>query len=178
MKWYILESAEEQIIGQFDHNPFDDWEFKVRGFSTGSSGYDTKEALWEANHILPQPCIICKRWIQLHWIPERNQKLIERNMCFGCTFWDEKLQAMLQGTYEGRRKMVVNGCMYSIAPDDPTDDFKGFGGTKFQFLDLRTNTFIVSRNTWFNGEIPTVWLPAFPDTAIMIEGRTPFRVIT
>ena len=155
--WYILENSEKQEICQRDVRP----EFRDGDtfWTRLSPGYESYEKLIEENKILDEPCACCGRKIITTF--HGREKLIEKNMCFGCSLWDDRCNIQ-----NNSNVMIVNGCWYTVGPEDRNNKLRGFAGRKFTFV--KNGNLTESTNVWYGGEIPTVWKDRIKDNASII----------
>ena len=131
-------------------------------YTSRSIPYTNKTALIKYEGLLEKPCKRCGRIVNTNYIESIKEELVERNICFDCYFWEEKL--LIKDNPEVAR---INGSHYIIAPDNPNSYFKGFGGAKFiiQFNDGRL---VTTHNLWWQGTIPKHFKKLLPDNAIFI----------
>ena len=171
--WFICENGEDQLIIEVDG--WDDPRIAMHGqggkWTSCSGDYKSKEELWEKARILEKPCVVCGHWIISTFVPERRDRMVKKNMCFHCELWNTRLERVKND----KNVMIVLASMYTVTPDtDNKYAFKGFGGKEFKFERLDTpGVIITSHNVWFGGDIPKIWLPKFPDNAIMHHGHIP-----
>lgn len=135
------------------------------GWGFGSGADALLNALDKLADILLSPrCVECLSPQVLGYVDERERHMREHRLCFGCSFWIEKM--------EDRRPEVfyADGCRYTILPDPPKGfrGFVGHGGAEFRirFNDGRE---VVSRNLWTQGVVPKHFRERMPDTAIFLR---------
>lgn len=89
-------------------------------------------------------------------------------------YWAEQLSHR-QGA------LVINGKHYRIGknngrPRGVTDDFRGFGGRKFEIEMLANGHVAKVDDLWYQGPIPPKHLPLFPDNARFVRPeQEPFQ---
>lgn len=77
------------------------------------------------------------------------------------------------GTRDGdnlKDRVVANGEHYTLGDDRPGDEFKGFGGRRFdiEFFDGRT---VTTHDLWHQGVIPPKWRERYPDNARFVPNQ-------
>lgn len=132
--------------------------------------YKTKEYLCEAMSILDSPCVECGGVISANYDKGLKAQLIERNMCFSCSLWFDRIEACKEN-----RVMIVNHQMYSIIDENEKGSFRGFGVARFHFMKYGID--YVSTNVWFGGNIPQHFRERIPNNAIIVRGNAPFDKI-
>ena len=109
---------------------------------------------------LSHTCKICGVHEQNQWTC--HKKLTERQLCFTCYFWTERIEDA--DWNENRFRVVVKGKHYIGYSPKVDTGMKGFGGQlwKIKFLDGRE---VECRNLWHQGEIPERFRSQLPDNA-------------
>jgi len=132
-------------------------------WSSCSPGYETEEELHKAEGILEKPCIKCGRIISTAYRDSTTARLIEKNICFSCDFWSEKMSIK-----DLEKVARINGSHYMIERDDSTAYFRGYSGAEFKirFNDGRE---VITHNLWFQGDIPEHFRDDLPDNAVFIQ---------
>ena len=105
-------------------------------------------------------CKICGKIEESdNWI--YGQEMLENKHCFDCDYW-LKLHEDDITNRKDHKYVIENGTHYVIEPEDSTDYFRGFGGTKvrIKFFD---GTEVISTNLWHQGEIPERFRDIMPD---------------
>jgi hypothetical protein len=116
-----------------------------------------------------QTCSICK----VAYEPgsfDPNALLVklmdERNICFRCAFWSDKIENPLP------YREIINGEHYVFHPyQNKPVFFQGYGGREFYAL-RNDGSLIMSNNVWYQGQIPEIFREKLPDTARMISKKT------
>lgn len=158
--WWLCEDdlGGQQLINDFYHP-------KMAGeggrWTSMTGTYESKEALFINQKILPNRCVECGNLVKSNY--HNNEKMIERNMCFGCNLWTDRIESTKRPNV-----MIVNSCMYTLAPEFKGPGFRGFGGSEFTFKRLDESEVIKSKNVWFGGEIPNRFKSRIPDNAIKL----------
>lgn len=162
--WYLIETHDnKQIIKDWDHSPTDKELHELNYFScSGGHCYATKEALFKGEQILDRPCVVCGNWVKTTY--QHNEKMIERNMCFSCNLWTDRIEI----TKNNKKVMIVEGIMYTIVEDFIGPGMRGFGGHKFTFETFK-GEIKISKNVWCGGDIPKHFLDKIPDNAKIIK---------
>lgn len=99
-------------------------------------------------------------------------ELLAARLCHTCNFWNKRHSELASGQFA-----IIDGRAYFIKPDEAEgyQGFVGFGGAKhvIRFNDGRE---VVSRNLWFNGDVPDHWRARLPDNARFVErDKQPMR---
>ena len=111
----------------------------------------------EPTHIL---CLECKKKEKLRWMEEMKQKLIERNLCFNCNFWWERIEKV-----DHPNSVRINNNHYWIENENASrNTFRGFGGQKF-IIKFDNGRIVVTTNLWSQGEIPERFRDRLPNNA-------------
>lgn len=126
--------------------------------------YKTKEILIDKNKVLPKPCVLCGGVCSTNYTD--NRKMIERNMCFSCNLWTDRIKSS-----KAANVMIVDHTLYSIHGEEGTFAFRGFGGHKFTFRLLDSKEERVSTNVWSGGPIPERFWDEIPDNAEIINNN-------
>ena len=110
-------------------------------------------------------CRECGGEISLEFCEEEKRKLIERQLCFHCHFWQEKIDME-----DAPRVVRIEGKHYMICEERSgmPGMFRGFGGTPFtiRFNDGRETK---TRNLWHQGTIPERFRGRLPDNASFVR---------
>lgn len=115
-------------------------------------------------------CKICQAPEIANYNTEIKHRLITKQICFACDFWQEKIQWRKNNKPDC---YVIAGFHYKIEPDaDPNDHlgkrWSGYGGSKFIVLP-HNGTEIVTRNLWHQGEIPERFRDVLTDNAVFVN---------
>lgn len=157
--WYLCSNHEQTEIIESSSTP--------KMLSNGglwtyrSCGYPTKYELIKGQAVLDMPCVVCNKLIHAHFSEPVKSQMIKKNMCFSCNLWDERSRDIKDNT------VIANGHWYTIGDEDSKNSFRGFGGSKFQFL--KDGKLITSTNVWSGGDIPLIWRDKIPDNSILIN---------
>jgi hypothetical protein len=163
--WHLCENEEEQVIAFFEQHPHNDG--KVI-YTHISRGYESEEELRKGMGILDEPCKLCGRQVVTHWMEPTKSQIIEKNYCFTCNFWDERLKRFRANSPEDvDRIMIVNNQWYYIDREDSNSHFRGFGGRKFIFQ--KGDKIFESTNVWYGGRISKEFLKDLPDNAVILS---------
>jgi hypothetical protein len=128
-----------------------------------TSGYNSKEELIEKCGIPETPCVECGNIFSTNY--HDNEKMIERNMCFSCNLWTDRISAASK-----LNVMIVNHSMYTMGTEtNEIFKYRGFGGRKFEFI--KDNVRYESTNVWFGGKVPVHFRDRIKDNAIIDDGR-------
>lgn len=113
-----------------------------------------------------EPCTICNvPHFNMNYVPSPQTTMMkERNICFHCSFWEEKVSKPLP--------VIIGGNGYSPG-NRTTGQFRGMGGRRFdiEFIDgphkgKRITTF----DLWSGGKAPKAWQDRYKDNAIFLNG--------
>lgn len=63
-----------------------------------------------------------------------------------------------------RRRVVVAHEHYMLGPDRPRDNFKGFGGRRWE-IEFHDGRRVTTHDLWYQGVIPPKWRDRYPDNA-------------
>lgn len=103
---------------------------------------------------------------------ERNQyydevkaKLLGRRLCHNCDYWQDRVDAMAGGTFA-----IIDSRAYHITPDAPEgyQGFIGFGGAHHE-IEFNDGRRVVTKNLWFNGDVPSHWRSRLPNNARFVQ---------
>ena len=126
-----------------------------------TGGYNSREELIKGRGIPENPCVECDNIFDTNYY--ENEKMIERNMCFSCNLWTDRISEATK-----QKVMIVNHSMYTIGPEDTSiSRFRGFGGHKFVFI--RDDVRYESTNVWSGGKIPVHFRDRIKDNAIILK---------
>jgi hypothetical protein len=160
-RWYLATNDECSII--LNETNEDAHKKKSFHWSSLSRGYDTKDELIEDKGILNEPCKECGSPIATDFYQPVKSRLINKNLCHSCNFWDEKKDGQ-----DNKRVVIVNGTHYWIEDDKPNAAFQGFGGAKFS-IEFNDGRKVITRNLWCQGDIPIRFRDRLPDNAKFIK---------
>lgn len=107
-------------------------------------------------------CKICgKADAEKNWIGG-----LTNGLCFNCSFWSGTVKA-----YNAGERIVIDGRMYFIGPEDKPILFKhrGYGGNKFYIKKLSTEEIITTTNLWHNGKVPEIFRDQLMDNAEFVK---------
>jgi len=125
--------------------------------------HKTKQDLILHEKILKDPCKKCGGLISARNYD--SKKVIEKNICSHCNFWDEKIIK----SKTDKKVIICNGTYYTIGPEtNDRNKFRGHCGRLFVFKRLDTDEIIKSTNVWCGGNIPDHYLEDLKDNAILL----------
>jgi len=129
-----------------------------------SVGYESREDLIEGEGILPEPCKLCGKIVSTKWQSDTKNRLIEKNICFSCDFWDELSKKT--------DRIIANHTCYVAKPRSTGDkSCLGFGGAEWK-IRMNDGRLIETNNLWHNGSIPSHFWDIMPDNAIILQPIT------
>jgi hypothetical protein len=130
-----------------------------------SPAYRSLEDLKIGEEILEEPCVICSGVVGTDYNSSMKLTLIQRNMCFSCSFWTDQLAKIGQNDY-----FVIDGELYMNGgrKDSTSKSFLGFAGREFK---IKTNTgkIITTNNLWLRGKVTKWFKDKLPDNAEFIK---------
>lgn len=100
--------------------------------------------------------------------PPIGQRMIDRQLCFYCDYWEQK--AIELRTDQNPRRLIINHHIYLDAGrsrDNPTH--LGFGGREFKYRRIGSNDIVSTNNLWSGARLPPEYWPEFPDTAEFVN---------
>jgi hypothetical protein len=113
-------------------------------------------------HLMGEKTVVCKECKQrgelMCWFPAMQTQLVDRQLCFSCNTWMDKVNEQERGkTFYVTSKYDC----YSLGPEPSKESWRnhkgdlGFGGRRWEF-ELRGDIthHIVSHNVWYGGEVP------------------------
>jgi len=107
-------------------------------------------------------CKECKAEIETCY--SHRQELIERQMCFTCSFWyDYVLRKHDKNCVRIHKNHYVIG-----EEDDTPPEWRGFAGDKFIIL-FNDGRKVITTNFWHQGRIPCHFQDRLSDNAIFIR---------
>ena len=117
------------------------------------------------NNYICRECNIEVTDEDLHFFDDVVRKLVDKQLCFSCDFWVEKINI------KNRNDVIrINQQHYIIGSEtaETIGSFRGFNGRKFKirFLDGRE---IITTNLWSQSRIPDLFKERLPDNAIFVE---------
>lgn len=162
-KWYMAEYANKEqtdIIEEYPEN--------MKTISNGgpywmiSCPYPTKEALLIGEKVAAEPCKMCGQYFATHYA--NKERLIEKNICFGCAFWDEMAE---------RKDRIIadHNCYKDGGRKNSRDGFLGFGGAEWK-IRMNDGRLVETNNLWHNGNIPKRFWDRMPDNAVILQPVT------
>jgi hypothetical protein len=106
-------------------------------------------------------CQVCGEQQQAHYTGETRDRMVERQLCFPCLFWQGYVETKDDPTH-----FVADGHHYVIMEEDGSPAFRGYGGSKWliKFNDGRE---VVTTNLWHQGAVPILWREQLPDSAVL-----------
>ena len=123
-------------------------------------------------------CHECGQVDKTRWSSDLNKELVDKQLCFNCHFWLEKVGWALNDnkTPQGAQALRVKGSHYvsnGMCSGGPSA-FRGYGGSLFYFM-LHTdlNTVHTTNNMWHQGDVPKHFEGRLPDNASFIT-QCPF----
>lgn len=122
-------------------------------------------------------CSICNSDIKLEQYQDCNIKNImkEKNMCFNCAFWQEKIDITNKDT------LVIEGNRYQgnlINKDNRSTFGLGMGGRDTYVMMLNNSNDIRHyNNVWCQGTIPELWKSKIPNNAKFISEKEYFALL-
>lgn len=127
-----------------------------------STSYATREALLIGEKVPTEPCRICGQPFATHY--SNNERMLEKNICFGCNFWDEMA--------DRKDRIIANHTCYKDGGRKSRNDgFLGFGGAEWK-IRMNDGTLIETNNLWHNGEIPKHFWDRMPNNAVILQPVT------
>lgn len=145
--------------------------FKYHFVSEDGFSFTDREAIpappeikcWgDVAHMMGEDTVSCKECKQRgelsNWAESYQKVLKERELCFDCNLWAEKIEEIEHGkTFYITDKFDC----YSLGPEPSEASWKrnkgglGFGGSRFEFeLHADREHHIVSHNVWYGGVVP------------------------
>ncbi len=123
-----------------------------------SRGYDTLDELKVKEKITDNPCCSCGGIVITNYT--NGQVLRDKNLCFSCNFWDEKIEEQHKPN-----KFVINGAFYSDGGrSNKPNHCLGFGGAEFK-IETFDGRIIETNNLWCASKISKYYIDKFPDNA-------------
>ena len=112
-------------------------------------------------------CRICGKEDELHYFPEVEKDLMERELCFTCGFWDDIIK-----TKDSPMSVRINGTQYHIGQEEYShpNEFRGYSGEKF-CIKFNDGKIITTTNLWCNGTIPEHFRDTLTDNAVFLKDR-------
>lgn len=114
-------------------------------------------------HLMGEDTVVCKECKQRGELTHAGwQQLKEKELCFSCNFWVEKLNSP-----EQPRFITRSFDCYSIAEEPTAESWKkhkgglGMGGRRYEF-ELHNGDIVVSHNVWHGGVVPEHFRDRFP----------------
>lgn len=108
-------------------------------------------------------CKICRSEIVACYGDRTNIRMLTKQFCFHCNFWDELVE--LANTPNSIR---VKGKHYMLGPTAGEKVTACFNGHAFR-IKFDDGRFIATENLWYQGLIPERWLDLLPDNAQFIN---------
>lgn len=137
--------------------------------------YEHIETTLQADVCLKFKCNLCHREDDLDGYIVNNaitQIMQERQVCFQCAFWMDKIAHPCEGTE------IIGGHYYIVYPfvKRPENVLKGSYGKEF-YIRKFDGTLLKSNNVWYQGEIPEHFRDQYPNTANFLSLLTYMRLL-
>jgi len=108
---------------------------------------------------------------ELDWSPPYPELMKQKQVCFGCLIWVEKLEAIERG----EQYYITNkwDC-YSFGPEPAEQSWKnhkgglGYGGARFEFEMHEDQERRISHNVWYGGTVPEHFRSRLPINCTII----------
>ena len=111
--------------------------------------------------------IICrecgKREDVSRWGDSIENDLVEKQLCFYCDFWIEKINIK-----DKPNVARINNNHYVIEPNNAF--FKGYGGQEFT-IKFNDGKIVTTHNLWYQGKIPEIFRDRLPNNAKFITPK-------
>lgn len=118
-------------------------------------------------------CVECDKSEKARYMNPTKSQMIERQLCFGCNFWTEKLEIR-----DDSNTVRVKGVHYIIGPEKLKNEHKlspymrnavrGHGGAKFMVY-FNDGRIVETNNLWCQGDIPDGFRDRLPDNATFLN---------
>lgn len=129
--------------------------------------WDTDDVRFYEGH----NCSSCGKYEANQWLPDVAQRMADKKLCKGCDFWAEQFQADNQS--DKKKLFVVTDSFEHYRMGDPNiinPSFAGFGGREWVvFWKDHSRVASVTRNLWFQGEVPEHLRNIFTPNATLIS---------
>ena len=159
--WFLASNKEETII--LHATPQDAISKKLFNWGSLSASSETKENLIKDQGIPVEPCKVCGNVFGTNFHDPVKQKLLEKNICHTCDFWQSK-----EDIKDNPRTVRVKGTHYYIEDDKPHNtSFLGFGGAEFN-IKFNDGRLVITHNLWCQGDIPERFRGKLPDNAVFL----------
>lgn len=169
MKYYFVTNENESAIIESEEAPK---MYGEGGKWTSRSWSNSLEELTEKEGILPEMCRTCGKHVHTSFVPETKARLIEKNICFTCLYWEDRCEMGKQ-----KRSIVVGHVAYTAHKTNPGDpgSCRGFGGSKFRFRRFGSEEIEECTNMWFQGPIPERYWERLPDNAEFVKSTEQYE---
>lgn len=108
----------------------------------------------------PYNCTVCSVLENANYTD--NQRMVEKNLCFHCNFWDEYCQQ------EKLSKSIrIKGFHFMLGDKKEPDKWNGFGGRWFK-IKMNNEQIIDTCDLWCQGEISKYFRDKLSDNAEFI----------
>lgn len=121
-------------------------------------------------HTVISKCNLCEKSDTAHFDQETNHRMISKNICFTCDFWNEKVLWSMNPDMI-HAAVRINGKHYLIIPESVSSPFLGCGGQEFKIQFIHDKFIVTTRNLWQQGDIPAHFRHLLPDNAIFVNDR-------
>lgn len=123
-----------------------------------SAGSETLEELKRKQKITENPCVSCGGVVSANY--SNGQDIINKNLCFHCNFWDEKIEDQ-----KNPNVFIIDGTFYTDAGRSTRDkSCLGFGGAEFR-IETFDGRIIETNNLWCASKVSRHYIDKFPDNA-------------
>lgn len=119
-------------------------------------------------NVKPYECCLCNESEEANYFD--NKRMVDKQFCFNCNFWDERVEDYIRG-----ESIVIRGLHYMDAGKKPNQDrgeFRGFGGRIFK-IKMFNGKIIETNDLWHQGTIPELFKDKLKDNAEFMEYPTP-----
>lgn len=159
--WYLASNKDESKILNCTFDKAHDR--SIFGWNSLSRRFDTKEELIKEDGIPDEPCKICGNIFSTSFMEDMKSRLLEKNICFNCNFWENKISIK-----DDPRTVRINGVHYHIDDDKSHNtSFLGFGGDEFN-IRFNDGRFVTTHNLWCQGDISKHFKDKLPDNAVFV----------
>jgi len=123
-------------------------------------------------------CVKCGQHEDCSYNAKTVEKLVERQLCFGCDYWWRYLNDDIpeRDRHHHSTAIVANGNVYTdggnIENLPRQGGFVGHGGHKFHIRMLDGSREWTTNNLWHGGAVPAGYRDEIPDTAEFVKPET------
>ena len=113
-------------------------------------------------------CSSCQAPTVPAYSPPTGQRMIDRQLCFHCDYWEEVANA-LRTSSDPKRIIVDHNVYYDYGHSNDNTSHLGFGGREFKYRRIDSDDVVSTNNLWSGARLPCKYWDELPDTAVFVK---------